>query len=1629
MAMVAGLGVVATGLASPVAASLCPAGWTLDSGAGRYGCKVAVSSAGTQTVTVPTGVTLVKISAIGARGGYGGADNEFRTNLGQPGPVGYVSGALTVSAGDVLRATVGNVGGNGGRGTSNAFSGAGGSAGTSTHPSGGYRGGAGAAGGQINWSGGGGGGGAASVVDLNDVTVVVAAGGGGVGGGGAVSGNAPDGITGSFQASGTIGGSAVRSSGDGGGGAGGGGGLLGGRAGLAPSGDFHGGPGSAGSNLAAAGMTSTTTSHQAGSIELFYDLPPVNTSHPTIPADIAGPQSATGSAGTWSGVTSYTYQWLRCTSTAAGSEADGTLTTPSDCELITGATSTSYAPGIDDLGTYLRLAVTGTNSAGSVTAISETSGAVSLAAPTVDLESASDSGVSSTDNLTNDTTPTFSATDLVIGGLVTFTATKGSDTLTCGPVSVTADPTTCTFDGVVDGTWNVSATQAVGSTTSPISNVVAMTIDTLAPVAPSGLSLASSSDTGASTTDLVTYDTTPTIDLTGLEVGSRVVVTASKPGSPDVTCEIADVTSASQSCTFATPLGADGDWTFTAIQIDDAGNTSLVSDPLVVTIDTSAGVELTSVPTATGASATAATSFTFTATLTDPPAGATSFTSADISIAGTSTGWSVDPALWTQISPTEYSFTVSAASPTLGTLIVTVPAGSYDDLAGNSATATVSPDWTSTIVVEAPANTAPPVVSALTGTTTTLGSTLTSTTGTWDDKGDIAPVTSYQWQICDDSVGTNCVDVLGATGSTWVATSIAEGKYVRSVVTRTNVVGETEQSSNIVGPMTKSPQQVNFDDPADRSYSPPSFTIAPTSTFPGTTDLTGLTVQMASLTPDVCTVSGFSVTMLKAGTCTLTADQAGTSEFQPATPVTHSFVISRATDTSVTTASASQVEPGDTFTLSTSNNSTGDDSYTVVSGPCAVVGNVVTSTGGTGDCVISTASAADDRYSASTAPNITVKVRDTDAITMTPIDDTLVSFGSFAYAGSEITAVSGRTPTVDVGPTGVCTYANGEITAVGIGTCTVTASLTDDGTWSSASATESFEIVAPPAAPTITAVSTAGADGVLGETAQVTISPGALNGSTFASYTITATPVGGGTPVTATCTSSPCTVTGLTTGVGYTFEAVTNATALGSAVASTPSSASTQVTVLAAHPITFGEPGPQLASTASFSVAPVSDVDDSWIPTVMSTTPSVCQVTGMTVTLVGVGTCILVAEHAGGMHGGTAYGLGSTSVSFDVMSPVSVSAGPPVDVTAVITGRTVTVTWSPPVSSGSFPVTTYQVISSLGQTCLSTVPSCTLTAPAPGQGVTYTVRALTGAGWSSWSEPVTAAAGDPEPPVSPCPTSDANCVCPCDPDDPRDPEKPAKPEKPAAPIRAGDMLRPPPPSKVRVRADEDGRKSFVRITLPSTRGNRAIESVVVAVLNAQGNVVRRIVIDVEDGDRRLTRRVTIPEGGSVRVYTTNRAGVSNRAPEGANVVEDKTIVGKREDGRPILYGKKIAKPVFFGPDSPELDARARAILDDVARYVGKRGGTVLITGFVRKGQGSEKFRQQLSSARAVQVATYLSELGVNTWIRYDGAGAYREIDPRVSDRRVEIRWAKTGIPVTKSDNPRNAGTEGKSGRN
>jgi hypothetical protein len=94
---------------------------------------------------------------------------------------------------------------------------------------------------------------------------------------------------------------------------------------------------------------------------------PAVSSPPAITGAAQQGQTLTASTGTWSGTTplSYAYQWQRCDSSGAS------------CAPISGASNASYLLASADVASTIRVSVTASNSAGSVTASSAPTGVVS----------------------------------------------------------------------------------------------------------------------------------------------------------------------------------------------------------------------------------------------------------------------------------------------------------------------------------------------------------------------------------------------------------------------------------------------------------------------------------------------------------------------------------------------------------------------------------------------------------------------------------------------------------------------------------------------------------------------------------------------------------------------------------------------------------------------------------------------------------------------------------------------------------------------------------------------------------------------------------------------------------------------------------------------------------------------------------------------------------------------------------------------------------------------------------------------------------------------------------------------------------------------------------------------------
>lgn len=192
----------------------------------------------------------------------------------------------------------------------------------------------------------------------------------------------------------------------------------------------------------------------------------------------------------------------------------------------------------------------------------------------------------------------------------------------------------------------------------------------------------------------------------------------------------------------------------------------------------------------------------------------------------------------------------------------------------------------------------------------------------------------------------------------------------------------------------------------------------------------------------------------------------------------------------------------------------------------------------------------------------------------------------------------------------VCTVSSGTVTAVAAGTCTLAADQAGNGTYAAApTVTRSLTVAKKPQVITFDPI----ANAAVGDTRPV-----AATSSSGAPVAVTsATP--------SVCTVSGGTVT--TTGTGTcTIHADQAGDATYAAASRVTRSFGVAPVGLTAQTITFTQPSTGTVGD-TFTPAPTSD---SGLPvTVSSATPSVCTVSGGTVTAVAAGTCTLEADQAG----------------------------------------------------------------------------------------------------------------------------------------------------------------------------------------------------------------------------------------------------------------------------------------------------------------------------------------------------------------------------------------------------------------
>jgi len=161
--------------------------------------------------------------------------------------------------------------------------------------------------------------------------------------------------------------------------------------------------------------------------------------------------------------------------------------------------------------------------------------------------------------------------------------------------------------------------------------------------------------------------------------------------------------------------------------------------------------------------------------------------------------------------------------------------------------------------------------------------------------------------------------------------------------------------------LAQTSQTITFGALANKTYGVAPFTVSATAS-------SGLTVSFTSLTTPVCTVSGTTVTIVAAGTCTIRASQAGNATYAPAPNINQSFTVAKANQTITFAALTGKTYGNPPFAVSaTASSGLAVSFVSTTTAVCTVSGTTATIVAA-GTCTIQAQQVGNGNYNA--APNV-----------------------------------------------------------------------------------------------------------------------------------------------------------------------------------------------------------------------------------------------------------------------------------------------------------------------------------------------------------------------------------------------------------------------------------------------------------------------------------------------------------------------------------------------------------------------------------------------------------------------------------------------------------------------------------
>jgi hypothetical protein len=189
--------------------------------------------------------------------------------------------------------------------------------------------------------------------------------------------------------------------------------------------------------------------------------------------------------------------------------------------------------------------------------------------------------------------------------------------------------------------------------------------------------------------------------------------------------------------------------------------------------------------------------------------------------------------------------------------------------------------------------------------------------------------------------------------------------------------------------VTQAPQTITFGTLSNQTYGATPFGVSATAS-------SGLAVSFNSQTAAVCTVSGVTVTIVSAGTCTIQATQGGNANYLPATAVNQSFQVAKANQTISFGTIANRLLGASPFTVSATASSGLAVSFNSQTPAICTASGASVTLAAVGTCTIQATQAGNTDFNGATSVNQSFQVTALTAQTLTAGSTSSAPGGAFS---------------------------------------------------------------------------------------------------------------------------------------------------------------------------------------------------------------------------------------------------------------------------------------------------------------------------------------------------------------------------------------------------------------------------------------------------------------------------------------------------------------------------------------------------------------------------------------------------------------------------------------------------------